>query len=441
MANSLRTNFEMASSTLSDRDHNSKSTTPLSTRQSHIVTKGTHEWLIEDFMKREETTGISLSTRFTTPCVDSKGVNHETVWRLKAYPKGCDNDHREYISIFINQVAGPVVWVKYNISLLGCHSYDRSTYVHNTRKGAVQFLADRRSSSRGWKKFISLEAVTAPSSSLLHEGGLLIRCSVELESRDDRGANVTGSTSSGLNETPNVGLMSPSSLLLSNVAAIDNLEMKNEGFDPGSSTKACSPNNCIGQQNTIGSLSSPVSYFVFDASSQQFIDSMKYTDLTLSVEPPGALKPIEIPCHKFMLAKKSDVFDAMFAHDFQETMSNRVVINDLDPEAVIEMVRFIYKSRVQNLERVNQVLLVAADKYNIEDLKDVCEISLCDSMDIDNVTEILLLGYNRYSINLKNKAISFITRNVQAVTCSNGWKDICKNAEIMTEIVRAMGPI
>ena len=104
MANSLRANFQMTSSTISDRDHNSKSTTPLSTRQSHIVTKGTHEWLIEDFMKREETTGVSLSTRFTTPCIDAKGVNHETVWRLKAYPKGCDNDHREYISIFINQV-------------------------------------------------------------------------------------------------------------------------------------------------------------------------------------------------------------------------------------------------------------------------------------------------------------------------------------------------
>ena len=80
--------------------------------------------------------------------------------------------------MFLLKVSGPVVWVKYNISLLGCHSYDRSTYVHNTRKGAVQFLADRRSSSRGWKKFISLEAVTAPSSSLLHEGGLLIRCTV-----------------------------------------------------------------------------------------------------------------------------------------------------------------------------------------------------------------------------------------------------------------------
>ena len=77
-------------------------------------------------------------------------------------------------------MAGPVVWVKYMISLLGCHAYDRTPYVHNTRKGAVQFLADRRSSSRGWKKFIPLEQVTAPASSLLHDGALMIRCTVSV---------------------------------------------------------------------------------------------------------------------------------------------------------------------------------------------------------------------------------------------------------------------
>ena len=100
--------------------------------------------------------------------------------------------------------------------------------------------------------------------------------------------------------------MSPSNLLLSNAAAIDNLERKSEEFQPGSSNNALAstPANYISQRNQSASLSSPVSYFVFDASSQQFIDSMKYTDLTLSVEPPGSLNPIEIPCHKFMLAKK-----------------------------------------------------------------------------------------------------------------------------------------
>ena len=104
MAISSSSSLQMTSSAVCERDHNSKSTTPLSTRQSHTVTKGSHEWLIEDFMKREETTGISLSTRFTTHCVDARGVNQETVWRLKAYPKGCDNDHSDYISIIINQV-------------------------------------------------------------------------------------------------------------------------------------------------------------------------------------------------------------------------------------------------------------------------------------------------------------------------------------------------
>ena len=44
--------------------------------------------------------------------------------------------------------------------------------------------------------------------------------------------------------------------------------------------------------------------FKFDSSRQQFVDSMKYTDLTLSVEPPGISNSVEIPCHKFMLAKK-----------------------------------------------------------------------------------------------------------------------------------------
>jgi hypothetical protein len=39
---------------------------------------------------------------------------------------------------------------------------------------------------------------------------------------------------------------------------------------------------------------------------------MKYSDTTLIV---GDRK---FECHKFMLAKKSDVFDAMFSHNFAE---------------------------------------------------------------------------------------------------------------------------
>ena len=106
----------------------SKSSTPLHSKTSHVVTSHSHEWLIEDFVRREESTGSSLQTRFSVMVSDNKNTQSETVWRIKLYPKGCDADHSSYVSIFINQVTGPTVWVKYAISLLGCQNFDRTPY-------------------------------------------------------------------------------------------------------------------------------------------------------------------------------------------------------------------------------------------------------------------------------------------------------------------------
>ena len=92
---------------------------------------------------------------------------------------------------------------------------------------------------------------------------------------------------------------------------------------------------------------------------------MKYTDLVLEVGNST------FHCHKFMLARKSDVFDAMFSHDFSEKHNNKVVIEDLEAEAVLEMLRFIYLGKVLQMERVNKSVLFAADKYNIVDLKGI----------------------------------------------------------------------
>ena len=47
---------------------------------------------------------------------------------------------------------------------------------------------------------------------------------------------------------------------------------------------------------------------------------MKYSDILLVCDDR------EFKCHKFMLAKKSDVFDAMFSHNFAETHSGILII-------------------------------------------------------------------------------------------------------------------
>lgn len=355
------------------KHHHSKSATPLHSKSAHVVTSWCHEWQIEDFVRREEQTGSSIQTRFSVMVSDNKNTKSETVWRIKLYPKGCDGEHSNYVSIFINQVSGPTVWVKYAISLLGCQSFDRTPYIYNTRRGSVQFIIDKRSSSRGWKKFISHEAIMAPGGSLLHDGALLIRCVVELECREH--------------------------------------PFLSEAEDPAA-----------------------LQYLSRTSSFSSFLDEMKYTDLTLEVN--GNI----YNCHKFMLAKKSDVFDAMFSHEFSESVSNRVIITDLESEAVMEMLRFIYTGKVQQMEKVNKMVLAAADKYNIVDLKESCEKSLCNSMTVDNVCSLLLLARDRVSLELKRRALEFISQNVDTVTNSDGWQDLSKDPMLMTDIVRAMGP-
>ena len=101
-----------------------------------------------------------------------------STFRLNRFPKGCDADHSNYVSIFINQVSGPPVWVKYAISLLESQSLHRSPFVHNTRRGSVQFVVDRRSSSRGtlvFKFYVHFRFPSFLSSKIVHRDFFFVK--------------------------------------------------------------------------------------------------------------------------------------------------------------------------------------------------------------------------------------------------------------------------
>lgn len=108
---------------------------------------------------------------------------------------------------------------------------------------------------------------------------------MELECRDDRCASGSAvSANTGLLDPYGVCVIKNSPVVSPNLFGSETSDIK-EDTHPASSHV-------------------DVPVVIFDASTQQLIDSMKYTDLTLSVEPVSITTPIEIPCHKFMLAKK-----------------------------------------------------------------------------------------------------------------------------------------
>ncbi|OXU25005.1 hypothetical protein TSAR_013445 [Trichomalopsis sarcophagae] len=65
--------------------------------------------------------------------------------------------------------------------------------------------------------------------------------------------------------------------------------------------------------------------------------------------------------HKCILAKRSPVFAAMFQTQMKETQENEVMIEDVEHDVFVEMLRFIYSGKVHHLDRIARELLPTAE--------------------------------------------------------------------------------
>ena len=84
-------------------------------------------------------------------------------------------------------------------------------------------------------------------------------------------------------------------------------------------------------------------------------------------------------------------------------------------------------------------LLTAADKYNIQRLKNICEQAICENIEVANAAEALVLAYLHEAKNLKTVAIDFVTSNMAKVTETTGWQVITEShPKIMSEILAAV---
>jgi len=144
-------------------------------------------------------------------------------------------------------------------------------------------------------------------------------------------------------------------------------------------------------------------------------------------------------CHMFMLSARSPVFRAMFQNNMEEAASKKVEIKDLSPEVVDQMLHYIYTGNTPNLAQCAGELLPAAEKYQLESLKVMCEDKLCNSTNIDNAVANLVLGDMYQAHNLKRMALSFVVKNMSSVIRTRDWRErlICQ-PELMSEVMEAM---
>merc|ERR1711962_166881 len=115
----------------------------------------------------------------------------------------------------------------------------------------------------------------------------------------------------------------------------------------------------------------------------------------------------EFKCHKIVLAPKSRVFHAMFsAENMQEAMQSQLRIVDIEPNTLAALLKYLYTGDVDASQSAG--LLVAADKYDLQPLKQACESNLVKGLNGQNVVDLLLLADRHHAKDLKEGALQLL---------------------------------
>ncbi|CAL4941949.1 unnamed protein product [Urochloa decumbens] len=156
--------------------------------------------------------------------------------------------------------------------------------------------------------------------------------------------------------------------------------------------------------------------------------------------------------HRCVLAARSPVFNAELFGTMKESNAAGVVrIDDMEAQVFKALLYFMYTDSLPKTEKegveedvMSQHLLVAADRYNLERLKLMCEDKLCKYITVGTVATILPLAEQHHCPGLKKVCFDFLSSpaNLMAVAANDGFKHLSRSCpSIMEELIVMLGKL
>jgi speckle-type POZ protein len=301
--------------------------------------------------------------------------DQSTQWKLKLYPKGDTPEAIGYLSVYLSNQTETPVKARYEFTVL-----DSSKSRQNKVKS--QFTEFKsKPDSWGFRKFLNADYLKTKASLLLPDDSITIICDISIVGHEKvlSGCKFPESTAKG-------------------------------------STK--------NKQRCYKQLSQDLE--------NGFVDK-SFSDCKIVCQSKT------FDCHRFILSSRSPVFRAMFENDMEEATSCKVDIKDLSADVVEEMLYFIYSGNTPNLAKGAGDLLAAADMYQLDHLKNMCEEKLINCTSIDSAVAHLVLGDMYQAELLKKAALTFVVKNMSTVIRTRDWKErlICQ-PQLMAEVMETM---
>lgn len=119
---------------------------------------------------------------------------------------------------------------------------------------------------------------------------------------------------------------------------------------------------------------------------RDLLDSGKLVDCVLKV------KDKEFPCHRLVLAACSPYFRGMFLSGLEESNKREITLEELEPETVEVLLRYIYTSEVRLDDSNVQDIFTAANMLQIPSIFTLCISYLQKRLGLGNCLAIFRLG-------------------------------------------------
>uniref|UniRef100_A0A1J3K073 BTB/POZ and MATH domain-containing protein 5 n=1 Tax=Noccaea caerulescens TaxID=107243 RepID=A0A1J3K073_NOCCA len=180
------------------------------------------------------------------------------------------------------------------------------------------------------------------------------------------------------------------------------------------------------------------------------LDSMEGSDVTFDIAGEKFL------AHKLVLAARSPFFKSKLFNEL-EADNTEVTINDVEPKVFKALLQFMYKdclpeavepvtTHTFDLLKLPEIyetlivkLLAAADKYELNRLRLLCESHICKGVAVKSVAKILALADRYNAKELKSVCLRFTAENLAAVLETDGYqqlKDECLT--LQSELLKAV---
>ncbi len=156
-----------------------------------------------------------------------------------------------------------------------------------------------------------------------------------------------------------------------------------------------------------------------------------HSDVTLECEDGCAF-----PCHKVILAARSETFAAMFNSNFMESAANNVIIREMKSEVMQALLKFIYTGGV-SLASISVDLLRAADMYMVYELRRQCCEVLSKQVTTSNCCQMLKAG-NQYDDTLFQKAIEMLIVNGRRIAKSDEFNNMAEDGQLWKRISKSI---